>query len=644
MTVTVVRRTPSARAPNKTRLSSLLGLGLTYFFLGSGALFMLFPVFWMVSAALKPEWQIFTRPVIWVPQDWHRVGVGDTVRQLNLYTVNADGPARGLEWLQLGSRLTTTAIEASQLRDVQRVSSDALGAVEKRRVGDVDLNVRRWQNREVVAVGRDGSEILVAPLEVFGVAKSVPLSDLNAAPSQEVRVGNVSLNAQRLETPSGAQTLVNLGPNLERQLLAPKDAASQARLVPASSLTETELAPLGSLGALEQTRLRGSNERFVLLERSPWRATLAASALRDRASLVSRDAFKPSGSLTVNGATFPTAKLEGATVVNVLEGDDGVLVVPPDVLKDVRLVPAASLQRTVLESVRGVPVTIKDFSAATVRDENIALNRLPSVVSVIGSPQEMALLLPASALSSAVDVPSDAVARRMSADLKWQNFGDAMARRIGGASFLTFFRNSLVITVLSIIGHLASCTVVAYAFARLRAPGKNALFVIVLATMMLPEFVTLVPVYAIFRDLGMIDTLTPMYIRSFFGNAFLIFLLRQFFSTIPRDLEEAAMLDGATRFQTFTRIMLPLVTPALTAVTIFTFLWRWNDLFNAAIYLNSPENYTVSRGLQVFIGAYTGEFNLLMAAAVITMIPTILIFFFGQRFFIEGVTLTGVKG
>jgi multiple sugar transport system permease protein len=294
--------------------------------------------------------------------------------------------------------------------------------------------------------------------------------------------------------------------------------------------------------------------------------------------------------------------------------------------------------------VQGVTVRFKDFTLPTVKDETINREALPPRVVLLGKPQKMTLVVPVSQLGSPFDVPGESLRRDASVSFKWQNIADALSRRIAGAGFGTFFMNSIIITVLSIIGHMLSCTIVAYAFARMKAPGKNVLFTIVIATMMLPEFVTLVPVYTIFRDLGLVDTLVPLYIRSFFGNAFLIFLLRQFFSTIPRDLEDAAYIDGATRFQTFTRIMLPLVSPALATVAIFTFLWRWNDLFNAAIYLNSPKNYTVAIGLNAFKGAYTAEFSLLMAAATIVMLPTVLLFFFAQRFFIDGITLTGVKG
>jgi multiple sugar transport system permease protein len=228
--------------------------------------------------------------------------------------------------------------------------------------------------------------------------------------------------------------------------------------------------------------------------------------------------------------------------------------------------------------------------------------------------------------------------------LRVENYKLAMQREISGVGFPTFFKNSAIIAGLAILGHLMSCTIVGYGFARLRAPGKQLLFTILLATMMLPYQVTLIPVYEIFRDLRMVDTLWPMFITAFFGNAFFIFLMRQFFRTIPLELEDAARIDGANRFQVFMRIMLPLTMPAQATIAIFTFLGCWNDLFGALIYLNSPKNYTVAIGLSAFRGQYTSEFNLLMAATVIIMLPTVLLFFFAQRFFIEGITLTGLKG
>jgi ABC-type glycerol-3-phosphate transport system permease component len=163
--------------------------------------------------------------------------------------------------------------------------------------------------------------------------------------------------------------------------------------------------------------------------------------------------------------------------------------------------------------------------------------------------------------------------------------------------------------------------------------------------MMLPYPVTLVPVYEIFRDAHMVDTLWPLFLRSFFGNAFLIFMLRQFFMSIPRELEEAARIDGANVVQIIWDVIVPLSKPAIATVIIFTFWWTWNSFFDPLIYLNSPELFPVSVGLNFFKDQYgTIYYDRLIAASVMSMVPMIVIFFFAQRYFIEGIQLTGLKG
>jgi multiple sugar transport system permease protein len=173
--------------------------------------------------------------------------------------------------------------------------------------------------------------------------------------------------------------------------------------------------------------------------------------------------------------------------------------------------------------------------------------------------------------------------------------------------------------------------------------------------MMLPFAVTIVPLYEIFvrageftERIGMFkighDTLWPLFIRAFFGNAFLIFLMRQFFMTIPIELEEAARIDGASRAQTLVYVLIPLIKPALATVVIFTFMWIWNSFMEPLIFLNSPHNFTVTLGLNFFQGQYEVHYQLLMAASTAAMLPMLILFFFAQRFFIEGITLTGLKG
>jgi multiple sugar transport system permease protein len=230
---------------------------------------------------------------------------------------------------------------------------------------------------------------------------------------------------------------------------------------------------------------------------------------------------------------------------------------------------------------------------------------------------------------------------------RWQNFPDAMkrgSRPTVGTSFWVYFKNSLIVAFFCIIGTLASNTPVAYAFARLKFPGKNLLFILVLATMMLPFQVTMIPLYLLFNDfLHWGDSFLPLIVPSFFANAYDVFLLRQFFRTIPEEMSDAARVDGASEWQIFTQIVLPLSVPVLATVTVFTFLWAWNDFTGPLLFLTSPKNFTMALGLQDFQGQHTMVWNQMMAAATVFTLPIIIAFFFAQKTFIQGIKLTGLK-
>jgi multiple sugar transport system permease protein len=235
----------------------------------------------------------------------------------------------------------------------------------------------------------------------------------------------------------------------------------------------------------------------------------------------------------------------------------------------------------------------------------------------------------------------------MEISFRWQNFPDAMnrgSRPSVGASFWVYFRNSLIIAFFAIVGTLLSNAPVAYAFARLKFKGRDLLFLLVLATMMLPFQVTMIPVYLLFNNfLGWGDTFLPLIIPTFFANAYDVFLLRQFFRTIPEEMCDAARVDGASEWQIFTRIVLPLSVPVLATVTVFTFLWAWNDFTGPLLFLTSPRNFTMALGLQDFQGQRTMVWNQLMAASVVFTVPIIIAFFFAQKTFIQGIKLTGSK-
>jgi len=216
-----------------------------------------------------------------------------------------------------------------------------------------------------------------------------------------------------------------------------------------------------------------------------------------------------------------------------------------------------------------------------------------------------------------------------------------------GLTFVPFDRftlNSLVIALGNVVGTVTSCSLSAYGLARIRWPGRNLLFGLLLATIMVPFQVRMIPLFIIFRTLDWIDTLYPLIVPSFFGGAFYVFLLRQFFMTIPRELSEAAKVDGASEFGIYWRIILPLARPALATVALFAFLGAWDDFLGPLIYLNSQQNYTISLGLMMFRGQYGSFWGQLMAVSTVMTAPIIVLFFVTQRTFIQGITLTGLKG
>ncbi|MGB2821409.1 MAG: carbohydrate ABC transporter permease [Phycisphaerae bacterium] len=206
-----------------------------------------------------------------------------------------------------------------------------------------------------------------------------------------------------------------------------------------------------------------------------------------------------------------------------------------------------------------------------------------------------------------------------------------------------FLRNTVLVCVLTVIGTIASSSLVAYGFSILRWPGRNVVFFIMLSTMMLPGQVTMVPVFLIWRRLGMVDTFAPLVVPAFLGSPFFIFLFRQFFLTIPRDLIDAARMDGAGELRIWGGIVMPLAIPAVATVGLFSFLGAWNDFLRPLIYLADQSKYTLSIGLAMFRTQYGSEYGQMMAVATLMVIPIILLFFFAQKTFIQGIKTSGMK-
>lgn len=223
--------------------------------------------------------------------------------------------------------------------------------------------------------------------------------------------------------------------------------------------------------------------------------------------------------------------------------------------------------------------------------------------------------------------------------VRLRNYTDVLRQ----APFARWFGNTVIVTVVSVAGNLLFCSLAGYAFARIKFFGREVVFILILATLMIPFQVVMIPTFLIVRDLGLINTLGALIVPNL-ANAFGIFLLRQFFRTLPVELEEAARIDGASRLSVLFKIILPLSGPALATVAVITFLWTWNDFLWPLITIYTPNNMTLQLGLTTFQGTHQTSTNLLMAANIMSMLPVLVLFFLAQRFFIRGIATTGLKG
>ena len=239
-----------------------------------------------------------------------------------------------------------------------------------------------------------------------------------------------------------------------------------------------------------------------------------------------------------------------------------------------------------------------------------------------------------------VVVPREELRREVAP--RWGNFSAAM---VAMKHVPRYLKNTLVLCFLTVVGTVFSSALAAYGFSRIPWPGRNRVFIIALATMMIPFPVVMVPLYSLFKTLGWIGTLKPLWVGSFFAGAFNVFLLRQFFMTLPKDLSDAARIDGCGEFRIFWQIMLPLSRPALMVVGLFQFMYTWNDFMGPLIYLTDQKDFTLALGLQFFQSQQGGtEWHYLMAASSLVVLPVIVLFFLAQRTFIEGISMTGLKG
>jgi multiple sugar transport system permease protein len=620
-----------------------LGLLVTYTLLTMGAIVMFFPMLWMLGASLKPSWQILTQPLSF-PSEWVHTQAGSTIQGIPLwYHTDAEGVEQRI--FQIGSRRYTTIVNADAITTVLSVPADQLTAASPIDFEGTTLNVRQWttpegQTSDVIALARDGDNLVIAPLDqLSGAIRQLALAEVNAGERTNIEREGFRLQGRILEADGLA--VITLGPESERQVVAPENAAEAIQLVTTEEITSIGLREVGTT-ELEHYTLAGQPEDqfYVLLNSGAWQPIIDMNIVREHAYAIPIDQIPAEVEMrSFEYAILPVMPIvrdgNPAEAVILTRSPSRALVIPVEYTGSVRLSPLGLLSEPFVERVDGLPVRFRDdYEELGIRYD----------VAIIGDQRDMALIAPQSTMDRAYDVSPAELSRVQEVRLYIENYIDALSRDLGGATFFTFFRNSALLVILNLIGHFLSVTVVAYGFARLRAPGKNVLFMILLATMMMPFPVLLIPTYEIFQSLGMINTLWPLFIRSFFGNAFLIFLLRQFFTSIPTELEDAARIDGASTMQILWSIMLPLSKPALATMGIFTFWWTWNSFFEPYVYLSSTQLFTVSLGLGFFKSQYTYTYHLLMAASVIAIFPIIIIFFFAQRYFIEGIQLTGLKG
>ncbi len=221
----------------------------------------------------------------------------------------------------------------------------------------------------------------------------------------------------------------------------------------------------------------------------------------------------------------------------------------------------------------------------------------------------------------------------------WYNYADAIAT----VPLPLYLRNTLMLAFWTVIGAVSSSALVAYGFTRIKFPGRDFWFMLMLSTMALPGQVTMIPVFSLFRSLHWYGTFLPLIVPSFFGSAFFIFLLSQFFKTLPEELAEAARLDGAGEWRIFSGLVIPLAKPALATCALFQFMGSWNDFFGPLLYVNDPDKYTLAYGLQQFLTSYGGKWGQLMAGATLFTLPIIVLFFLAQKTFIQGISTTGGK-
>ena len=634
---------------SKKRSSFFVRYG-SYFILIAMATVMLLPLLWLLNGSFQPNWQINTSPVIWIPREWNPVPAGDTGREMLLWQAGEEDSEEKEEVIKIGARRYTTVADATQIDALISVRKDQLTDPIPTDVGGVSLNMRTWNApegiRQVVAVARDPENdenlVVVESAELEGVLSQYPLDQVNRGDLQGVTVSGYELSTRLME--DGSQLFV-LGPEVELAVVGSPDVVDQAELIQSSRLGKKEYLDVGQT-QLSIYPVEGMPEdyRAIAVVEENWQPLMAQSDVAEYGFITTIDQLseqsetKEYNNILMNMRTYtPPEGGDSFEVAVLIPGSYEFIVIPAKHMDKLYAGQISKLIEPGSENMSTITYRVQE-------DYEIDGGVVPS--AIIGEIQDLALIVPSTVVADAFDIPPDQLERSTRIKFNIQGYERVLNLRISGVPFWRFFINSGYVVLMNTIGHLISCTLVAYGFARLRAPGKDILFVILLGTMMVPYTIIALPTYIIFRDMGLLGTMVPLWVRSFFGNAFLIFLLRQFFLAIPYELDEAAILDGASRFQVLTKVIIPLSRPALATLGIFTFWWYWNAFLDPLIYINQQEDYTITLALNSFNQMYAqsaGYYDRILAGSVLSLLPMVIIFIFAQRYFIEGIQMQGLK-
>jgi ABC-type glycerol-3-phosphate transport system permease component len=622
----------------------------SYFILIAMAIVMLLPLLWLINGSLQPIWQINASPVIWIPREWKTVPAGGTGRDMLLWLIGEEGHKEQHEVIQIGARRYTTVVDVTQLDSLISAPKDQLSDPTATDVNGVAVNIREWTSadgvRQVVAVARDLEKddnlVIVEVSELEGKLSQYPLDQVNRGDLQAITVSGYELSTRLME--DGNQLLV-IGPEAELAVVGSPTIVDEAELIQSSRLGKKEYLDVGQT-QLSIYPVEGKSEdiRAIAVVKENWQPLMAQSDVAEYGFITTIEQLSEQSesveynNILMNVRTYtPPEGGDPFEVAVLIPGSYEFLVISTEHLDKLYAGPINKLIEPGSENISTITYRVQE-------DFEIDGRIVPS--AIIGEIQELALIVPATVVDDAFDIPPDQLERSTRIKLNLLGYQRVLNLKLSGVPFWRFFINSGYVVLMNMIGHMFSCTLVAYGFARLRAPGKDILFVVLLGTMMVPYTIITLPTYIIFRDMGLLGTMIPLWIRSFFGNAFLIFLLRQFFMAIPYELDEAAILDGASRLQVLTKVIVPLSKPALATLGIFTFWWYWNAFLDPLIYINQEKYFTISLALNSFNRLYagsTGFYDRILAGSVLTLLPMVIIFIFAQRYFIEGIQMQGLK-